>query len=358
MNKYYKLIHNDNVENGPLQLKNISGVDAGFSIVVEGTPSHTPNLEYSLDGTTWTAYDFTNLPTITVPADGQIYLRGVNTNGINRGGGNYYIIHMDQNYELVGNLMYIIDYNNLETTTNIGGLQALSGLFKGETHLIYSHKANFGYKLKTIARYNLHSMFMNCTNLLTPLDLSTWQVTFGDQAEFTSMYENCTSLKYCPDFSSITSVYNETFSRTFYGCTSLNEGADFSNIVTFQNNNNNCFMNTYTNCTSLTVASKMGNALFSSSNGTMFQGMYQGCTSLVEGMDMRNITLPSTSSNTFQQMYQGCTKLKVAYLPIVTNGVISALTNTFQNVPSGTLYVAYGCQLPNQDLSNKTIIRY
>lgn len=350
MNKYYKLIHNDNAENGPLQLKNISGVDAGFSIVVEGTPSHTPNLEYSLDGTTWTAYDFANLPTITVPAGGQIYLRGTNTSGFNVNNSNYYSISMDQDYDLIGNLISLIDYQNMSTLTSIPQY-SFAGLFKNSSHIIHSHQSNLGNSTTT-GNYACYSMFEGCSNLLTPVELSK-MATPGAYC-FHSAYKNCISLMYCPNFESITTVTNHVFNSTFYGCTSIVDGPDFPSLTSVPGHW--AFGYTFYGCTSLKTPIKFYKAI-SPGNETGFACFWQtfyGCTSLIEGVDFRRFTFwgyTGSNQSTWGYMYQNCSSLKKAYFPYIRDfnpsTIQNAFTNWLQNVPSdGTLYLYYDYVIP------------
>lgn len=345
MNKYYKLIHYNGEEAGPLQLKNISGVDAGFSMVLGGNgtvPSYTPDLEYSLDGTTWTVYDFTNLPTITVPAGGQIYLRGTNTTGFNGNNNYYWHFHMDQDYDIIGNMLSVIDYTNLNTITSVSTLGSLVGFFDGETHLIHAHQSNYGSTINSIGRYGMCFVFRNCTNLLTPPDLSTWKVTTATQNLLESMFDGCSSLMYCPDLSTFTSVQSEGFIRMFRNCTSIKNGVDFTNITT-AGSAGSPFMQTFYGCTSLVTPAKIGKVNFQTPY-RVFQEMYQGCTSLKTGMDIRNVTFSKTDSGGMDRMYYGCSSLKTAY---VAPSYLQDMNNWLNGVPgNGTLYIPYGYSLP------------
>lgn len=353
MNKYYKLIHNDNAENGPLQLKNISNSVAEFSMVADGTPSDTPDLDYSLDGTTWSAYDFTTLPTIEVPVDGQIYLKGTNTYGFMPGEGNGYSIHMNQNYDIIGNLMSIIDATDYATKTS-SNERVFTYLFRNETHLIHSHQANCG-NVATFEFASCKGTFQGCTNLLTPIDLS--KVTYTSEASFQIMFYGCTSLLYCPDFSGVKNVQSNTFDQTFSGCTSLKEGADFSNIK--ENiNSGDAFYQTFYGCTSLETPALIGN-LYSTNPYEIFCEMYYGCTSLKEGMDIRGVTYAKTDSDGMRNMYNGCTSLMTAY---VAPTYLQDTSSWLYNVASGgTLYLPYGFTLPIGDSgvpSNWTVVYY
>lgn len=346
MNKYYKLIHYDQAENGPLQLKNISGVAAGFSMIVTGTPSDTPNLEYSLDGTTWTAYDFANLPTITVPAGGQIYLRGTNTGGFNRNYSNYYSISMDQDYDLIGNLMSLIDYQNMDTITSIASY-SFTSLFKNNTHIIHSHQTHCG-KLVSIPEQAFRETFKDCTHLETPFDFSS-VTTVTSWGACRNMYTGCSSLKYCVDMSNIENVGGiGVFLEMYMNCTSIINGPDMSKM---SKTADSLLNGTFKGCTSLVTPPKYSPITWSQQPYT-FSNCFNGCTSLLNGIDFRGCGYwtGTFDNRMLQGMYSGCTSLKSASVPPCYTATTSSnfnFGNWLQNVPSGgTLYLPYNITIP------------
>ena len=231
--KYYKLIRVSHEDSGYFYIKNISNEVGEFKFVKSGSVS-SPNTEYSLDGVNWTSYDFTNLPTINVSSN--IYLRS--TSWTVNGGGSYFSIDFSKDYEIGGNILSIINYNDMTTTTTIGGNNQngyLVYLFKNQTKLKSIEKLLLG-NVNTITNSGgfygpIGYMFYGCSSLEKGIDFS--QVTTADGGAFGGLYGNCYKLNtmYAPNISSwvnnnfegwMTNAGNQvTGTKTFYAPSGL-----------------------------------------------------------------------------------------------------------------------------------------
>lgn len=188
--KYYKLIRVSYEDQQYLTLTNTSGTAGGFNLVKEGTQAPTPNLEYSLNGVDWTSYDFTNLPTVTIPIDGHIYLRGNNSNGFNRTW-NCYKLNMDVDFEASGNLFSL---RNTDPT-----------IFSTYT---------------SVQSYEFYYLF-NGTNLTDASRLLTNVITTVSESGLTGLFQKCGKLRFGSDFSNINSVVNYSMGGVYDSCYKL-----------------------------------------------------------------------------------------------------------------------------------------
>lgn len=207
--KYYKLIRVSYADSDLFRITNISDQTGTLTITNGGG-----TLKYSLDGVNFETYDFATHPTITVPAGGNLYMKGAKTNPIY----NQMKFSMDVNHSIGGNIMSIVDETNYTTMTSMPN-NAFYQLFYGDTNLIDVSLLNFGNVTSTGFR-SLGNMFQGCTSLVTVADISN--ITSAGEQSFVHTYYGCTSLTTTPDLSNITSVGSQCFDETFYNCSSLN----------------------------------------------------------------------------------------------------------------------------------------
>lgn len=205
--KYYKLIRVDYSDSQYFHITNLENETGSFVFQKRGSQQEPTTMQYSTDGVNWTNYDYSNYPTVTVPAKGNIYFRGT-------GGGNGYVadryikFHFDKQYKISGNLLSVIDYNNMNSITTIGGAS-------GKEHF--------------------NSFFINETNLISCSGLSFGSLTTLDICAFYYTFSGCTSLTDTPDFTGITDGSgNNALSYCFNGCSSLVLGADLSGFTTLK----------------------------------------------------------------------------------------------------------------------------
>lgn len=267
---------------------------------VSKTSNITLDMDYSLDGVTWTAYDGTNLPSITVPAGGNIYLRGNNRNSGNYS--NYYTFTMNVDYNIGGNLCSLVEKNNFASLTSLSSTynRCFSHLFYNDTHLIDASDVNIGNVTTINAEMCFAYMFSGCTSLQFSCDFNT--ITSINASEcFSYCWQNCTSLLVAPTFENLTSIYAFCFSRAFSFCISLETGVDFTKITSI-------------------------------GNTATFQGCYESCSKL-STVYTPNIATWDTNLFSSWLQYAGtqATGTKTVYKP----AVLSIPTSSTSGVPTG-----------------------
>ena len=299
--KYYKLVRVSYADSGYLYIKNVSNSSGVFSVTRTGSPVSNPDIEYSTDGVTWTAYNFTNLPTIEVPAGNSMYLRGTNPNGLTTSSGNsYYNFNFNTDFVVGGNFWSILDKTNYASVTSLPSLGYFKSLFEGNTTLLDAGDMNFG-NVTTLRMVS--GLFGGCTSLTTPPDMSS--VTTIDAAGCRYMFWGCTSLTTAPDLSSVTSIGNYGCEYMFQNCTSLTTPPDLSSLTSI--NMYGCQYMFY-GCTSLATAPDMSSVTSIENYGC--PGMFNGCTSLTTAPDLSSVTVIKT--NSYGSMFHNCTSLTTA----------------------------------------------
>ena len=186
-----------------LTLTNTSSEDGNLNLVVGSsvTGSYVPNLEYSTDGSNWITPTLTAGETTTIPvASGKsVMLRGVNKNGFNRATNSALCtkINMDVPYTASGNIMSLVDYENIDTLTSVPSY-SFYGLFYKDTNIVSSENMNFG-NVTTINKYGCSNMFYGCTALTTAPYLSN-VTSIGDYGCY-YMFSGCTAIEtmYAPN---------------------------------------------------------------------------------------------------------------------------------------------------------------
>lgn len=153
-------------------IENVSSDTGNFKFVKNGSPINTPSMEYSIDGgSTWTAYNFSTLPTVEVSFGSKIYFRGNSfsmegSSGATKG----YTFDFNKSYNIGGNLLSISDFDTMKTIDTIGAGK-FANLFFGQTNLVSVSDLNFG-NVTTIGENGFFGVFSSCTNLINGVDLS------------------------------------------------------------------------------------------------------------------------------------------------------------------------------------------
>lgn len=204
------------------------------------------NLEYSLDKRTWNNYDMSNKPTISVPAGGYVYLRGVNT-GVTFDQYNlHFEFSLNENFSTGGDIRTLFNYDDVNSITKIPDNAFI------QNSVSYYKMTSCTWDMSgitEIGNYGFYNYFKYYNSLTTAPDFSN--VTTVGESGFDGCFENCTSLTTAPDFSKVTSAGNYAFSSCFRNCTSLTTGPNFSNITTVGSNG---FQHCFNGCTSLNLA--------------------------------------------------------------------------------------------------------
>lgn len=185
-----------------LCMENLTSSSATFAAYKYWMATETyTDLWYSLDGETWTNLGLNVMSragdaggditqTVTVPANGKIYLRGDNASGI--GDSNQYVqFSMDASHSVSGSLLSLVDADDYATITPTL-TKGFYSMFYGDTHLTSADGLVIG--LSSIPQYGLYQMFRGCTGLSSTADLS-----------------------------GITSIGNNGLSQLYYGCTLVDD---------------------------------------------------------------------------------------------------------------------------------------
>ena len=136
-------------------LKLVSESSNTMTLNQVGTPQ-TVNLEYSLNGSTWTAWDYANGG---VTWTGTLYLRGHDNTMFARNISHYNNFAFTSSVAVYGNIMYLLEYD--ETLTAIPATYCFYNLFNGCTSLTTAP----ALPATTLASCCYESMFYGCTSL-------------------------------------------------------------------------------------------------------------------------------------------------------------------------------------------------
>lgn len=211
--KYYKLIRVSHADEGYFYIKNVSNETGDFKFVERAGGS----MEYSLDGVTWTSYDFTTKPTVQVGSNTSIYFRGTGYRAIYTQGNP--VFNFNKDYIVGGNYMSISNYATMSSVTEITSSNLVMCTFYNQTHLISAADLNFGNVTTISANEGLKNVFSGCSSLTEIPDFSN--ITTVGQECFDSCFRNCASLTNGGDFSNITSAGSSSFSSCYSGCTHI-----------------------------------------------------------------------------------------------------------------------------------------
>ena len=213
-------------------IEDISGSENTVSITKNNASAPTLNLEYSTDGTTWYTKSMnssTTANTFTLPANGKLYLRGVND-----GWGNfsyYNTITCNGNHNVGGNIMSLLygtEFINKTSFPTTNGY-VLKGLFHFNNKLVNAQDLQLP---ATTLAYGCYSeMFYSCYSLTTAPELPATTLT-GDCYYW--MFMGCSSLTTAPELPA-TTLATSCYQNMFNGCSKLNYiKADF---VDYDSNN-------------------------------------------------------------------------------------------------------------------------
>lgn len=309
-----------------------------LTTVVSGSPSssnYSNTVQYSKDKENWTTVNFSTSTPTTIPmSQGEkVYFRNdsgkFNYRDTTSGTTIWYETSFTSNLanRPGGNLNSLLDYTNMDGVTLPTG--AFSSLFLNNTGMSDASRIVIP---QTVLGHMSHSyLFQGCSSLTTCPDFS--KVTTLDRASLSGAFQDCTSLRVGPSFASVTDTgIRSGFSWTFHGCTSLETPPDMSGLrrVGYYGVNR-CFEG----CTSLTTTPDFSGVTSVDHSG--FESAFQNCSSLQTAIlpqattftethcyyrmfrycgNLTTVsqTLPATTltANCYQQMFQGCGKLTTA----------------------------------------------
>ena len=219
------------------------------------------SLEYSYNGTDWSAWDLSSL---TLNSGDALYIRGNNPSGFNSSPEVYYtfIIEGDK-VSCSGNIMSLINYTN--TPNVIPNDYCFYGLFENCTALTTAPEL----PAKTLAEWCYCGMFENCTALTTAPELPA--KTLADFC-YVFMFSRCSSLTTAPELPAKT-LADSCYSNMFSYCSSLTTAPELPAKTLAEW----CYSYMFFCCSSLTTAPDFPATKLADS---CYEKMLSGCTAL------------------------------------------------------------------------------
>lgn len=311
-----------------------SGSSNTLTLTKYNTDGQAPtiNLEYSTDKVNWATWDETNnVRTYTIPANGKVYLRGVNPNGICYNGSNCHTFSSTKNVNASGNIMTIADgigrrteiirpffarlfyqMTTLITAPNFPsdgmslGDSTLNGMFNGCSSLTTAPSLTVS---SLTSGYNCSLMFNNCSSLTDASSIHLNTTNIPTQG-YNEMFLGCSALTTPPTItSSPLTLYRQALRQMFSGCSSLTTAPNV-NVGTLAENFE--LVSMFYNCTSLTDVSKV---ILNPTklNTASYKLMFSGCRNLVTPPEIMATDISDTSGDTsngsLANMFYNCTKL-------------------------------------------------
>ena len=259
-------------------------------------------LEYSVNNGDWaTVKADTEVP--FGGANGDLRLRGTNTNGTATASSEYSTITFTDpnvNVACTGNILTLLDWRNY--------------------NIVETNNARFC------------SLFNGCSVLTSAPELPA--TTLADNCYF-GMFEKCTKLTSAPVLPA-TTLANSCYFRMFRDCTKLTSAPELPATTLA----NYCYDGMFENCTNLTSAPKLPATTLAN---YCYYSMFKKCTKLTSAPVLPATTL---ANSCYQGMFSICTKLTSApELPATTladncyNGMFSHCTNltSASELPATTL---------------------
>lgn len=158
-----------------LYFEDRSGAANTITCTKTGDQEEWLSLEYSTDRETWSTYDLTQ--TLTIPANGRVYLRGSNTYGFGYNNNNYHTFTCSGNYALGGDLFSIMDSSLFAYPSRFA-----TKTFYQSTTLVDISQLDFGSK--KILATDFIQTFGNCTSLVSLPN--TIEVSYASTIDFST----------------------------------------------------------------------------------------------------------------------------------------------------------------------------
>lgn len=319
----------------PFFVRDVSGAANTLSIVKSDSGAPTISIQTSADGVNWTTLGNTSTTalTVTIPANGRVYLRSASAvTAWASSSSSYNKITASGNHHIGGNILSLLmgaDFSGVERFGSNTADYAFCNLFRGNNRMLDVSKLFLPDNVKA---YCYYATFYNCTRLVaTPTTLPATTLAIGC---YSYMFRGCTSLTATPTLPA-TTLARKCYSYMFYNCTSLTAAP----VLSATTMDVDCYYGMFIGCTSLTTAPALpATTLASGCYGAMFKdctalttaptmsattmvtsccaNMFEGCTSLTTAPTLSATTL---AANCYESMFVGCTSL-------VTAPAISATT--------------------------------
>ena len=244
-------------------LKFVSNGVSVISLTKNGNyrSTHIISLEYSYDGIDWRSWD---LSALTINPDDILYIRGNNPAGFSCNDVFYTFVIEGDNVSCSGNIMSLIDYENLPDTIPCD--ICFYGLFENCAVLTTTPEL----PAKKLTKFCYSYMFSGCASLTTAPALPATEL--ADYCYY-QMFSYCSSLKITPKLPAKTLA-------------------------------DNCYECMFAYCTALTIAPELPATILTD---FCYAFMFKYCTSLVNAPDLPAKTL---AERCYFLMFDGCTLLK------------------------------------------------
>lgn len=315
-----------------LSFTDTSGAANRFALSRVGVASSLPDvsIEYSFDKTNWQTWVEENATrTLTIPANGTVYLRGNNQSFNISSDDNRYTFGSSGNVAAGGDVMSLVSADG--TATALPN-HFCRGMFKEMTTLTKAPAIG----VLTLGASSCRCMFDGCTNLTDVSLVDFSNITLGNASCYW-MFRNCTSITATPPLN-VTTTQNTCCFGMFTGCSSMTTAANVHlNAVTLMNysygemfrgcsslvtppsftqsainaNGVQCLSSMFQECTSLTASPALTIGSFDTTQRFHCASMFYGCTSLVDATALV-IEASALGTGTFKQMFDGCTALTLA----------------------------------------------
>lgn len=270
---------------------------------INGTMSAVPSLEYSTDGSTWTAITLSNpaegLTTendITTLADGEkMYVRATSTNSFiteytpSVRVKSSFVFDGAGTVEASGNVMSLVDKTC--ESTSIPSEGCFASLFEGCTNLVSPPEL----PATSLQNNCYQGMFRDCSSLAAAPALPATALSVGC---YNAMFYGCTALTSAPVLPA-TTLTVDCYSGMFHGCTALTAAPVLpaTTLAGF------CYTSMFEGCTALTAAPALPVTTLAE---RCYMGMFAGCTALTAAPELPAAIL---ADSCYLNMFNGCTSL-------------------------------------------------
>lgn len=314
-----------------LSFTDTSGAANRFALSRVGAASSLPtvSIEYSFDKTNWQTWVEENATrTLTIPANGTVYLRGNNQSFNINSDDNRYTFGSSGNVAAGGDVMSLVSADGTVTALPNHFCRCM---FKGMTTLTKAPKIG----VITLGQASCRAMFDGCTNLTDVSLIDFSSVTINNASLYWmfrntaitaappltvsnmnttccyGMFTGCSSMTTAANVHlNSTSVWGYAYGEMFKGCSSLVTPPSFTQSpLTLDGRETMGAM--FRECSSLTAAPSFEISSFGSSSVYSCLNMFMGCTSLVNASNIV-LSAATLADGCFKYMFYNCSALTAA----------------------------------------------
>ena len=360
----HNIIYNDNKISPKNYLRFTAIEDSTISLT--NNNSNSPNIEYSLNGTTdWTTWDYSE---ISLPSGTTVYMKGNNPDGFCKitsdGEMAYSNFVMTGKIESHGNIISLLYNDEFEGNLDIPNVACYMNVFGECTSLITPPEL----PSTGLTEYCYFMMFDGCTSLTTAPELPATKLKFYCYANMfcgTDVLPDCTNIDFTNeevvqsgaliglfantkvtdvDLMDILPINSETgkyylpvetlseycYAVMFYGCTSLTTAPELPATTLAEH----CYSYMFEGCTSLTTAPSILPATTLAEY--CYPGMFNGCSSLTTAPELPATTL---ANDCYEYMFNGCSSLNSITMLATDISASNCLSNWVDGVASTGTFI-------------------